>query len=104
MGSSESSSESSDSDSDDPDDPPPVKPPKSSKNSQSAPAMPSAASTAAASVNQAGGPSMPGDLEDLLGGLPSSRPSKSSKPRVSGGRPPPPHGSSVDASVHARRP
>merc|ERR1719348_2012543 len=33
---------------------------------------------------------MPGDLEDLLGGLPSSRPSKSSKPRVSGGRPPPP--------------
>ena len=24
---------------------------------------------------------MPGDLEDLLGGLPSSRPSKSSKPR-----------------------
>jgi len=88
--SSESSSESSDSDSDDPDDPPPVKPPKSSKNSQSSPAMPSAASTAAASVNQAGGPSMPGDLEDLLGGLPSSRPSKSSKPRVSGGRPPPP--------------
>ena len=30
---------------------------------------------------KAGGPSMPGDLEDLLGGLPSSRPSKSSKPR-----------------------
>merc|ERR1712080_384667 len=80
--SSESSSESSDSDSDDPDDPPPVKPPKSSKNSQGAPAMPTGA-TNAASINQAGCPSMPGDLEDLLGGLPSSRPSKSSKPRVS---------------------
>jgi len=93
--SSESSSESSDSDSDDPDDPPPPKPSKSSKNSQSAPALPSvgSGSSAAASGNQAGGPSMPGDLEDLLGGLPPSKPSNSSKPRVSGGRPPPPSSS-----------
>ena len=30
---------------------------------------------------QVGGPSMPGDLEDLLGGLPPSKPSNSSKPR-----------------------
>merc|ERR1719391_719741 len=87
--SSESSSESSDSDSDDPDDPPPPKPAKSSKNSQSAPALPSGGSGSSVAGNQAGGPSMPGDLEDLLGGLPPSKPSNSSKPRVSGGRPPP---------------
>jgi len=101
--SSESSSESSDSDSDDPDDPPPPKPSKSSKNNQSAPALPSVTS-APASVNQAGGPSMPGDLEDLLGGLPSSRPSNSSKPRVSGGRPPPPPPSQPSLPVSAAPP
>merc|ERR1712203_315493 len=73
--SSESSSDSSDSDSDDPDDPPPVKPSKSSKSNQSSSALPSGGSTSssASSVNKAAA-SMPGDLEDLLEGLPS-RPS-----------------------------
>jgi len=84
--SSESSSESSDSDSDDPDDPPPPKPSKSSKSAASLSSSGSI-SSAASVVNQAGGPSMPGDLEDLLGGLPSSRPSNSGKARVSEGRP-----------------
>jgi len=102
--SSDSSSDSSDSDSDDPDDPPPPKPSKSSKTNQSSSALPSGGSTSssASSVNKAAA-SMPGDLEDLLEGLPS-RPSNSSKPRVSEGRPPPPPSSQSSAPAPPPRP